>query len=203
MVSPPPPVESVPPVEARRPPKPAGVLFGAGEPAPPPAYETPAYAPQPSAAPSYLPPPAPSSGLPSWLLMLIVAGVVGGIVAGAVWWKRRGTTESTAATASAADTATAATPTSAHRYAKFIELSGFRITEDARKRPTVTTAVTNHSKVTLKTPDGKEIGTASLKASGLGPFKSVDASGPLVTKLRAYEFPDWQFIRAEFEITSQ
>lgn len=144
--------------------------------------------------------------------MLIVAGVVGGIVAGAVWWKRRGTTESTAATASAADTATAATPTSAHRYAKFIELSGFRITEDARKRPTVTTAVTNHSgadigdmdlKVTLKTPDGKEIGTASLKASGLGPFKSVDASGPLVTKLRAYEFPDWQFIRAEFEITSQ
>lgn len=144
--------------------------------------------------------------------MLIVAGVVGGIVAGAVWFKRRGSSETPATTASSMETATVATSTSAHRYAKFIELSGFRITEDARKRPTVAAAVTNHSgadigdmdlRVTLKTPDGKEIGTASLKATGLGPFQSVDASGALATKLRAYEFPDWQFIRADFEITSQ
>lgn len=144
--------------------------------------------------------------------MLIVAGVVGGIVAGAVWWKRRGSEDAPAAASQAVDTATAATPTSAHRYGKFIELSGFRITEDARKRATVTAAVTNHSgadigdldlKVTLKTPDGKEIGTATMKAAGLGPFTSADASGALQTKLRAYEFPDWQFIRADFEITSQ
>jgi hypothetical protein len=143
--------------------------------------------------------------------MLIVAAVVGGIVAGAVWFKRRGSDESpSAAAATEAGPVTAAA--SSHRYAKFIELSGFRITEDSRKRPTFMAAVTNHSgadigdlemTVTLKTPDGKEIGTSELKATKLGPFSSVDASGPLATKLRAYEFPDWQFIRAEFEITSR
>jgi hypothetical protein len=206
------PVENIPPVEARRPPKPAGVLFGAGDTPPVAAYEPPpAYGPSAGASTPYLPPlPAPSSGLPSWLLMLIVAGVVGGIVAGAVWWKRRGSAESPAA-AEAAERGPVSAPASAHRYGKFIELSGFRITEDARKRAMVTVAVTNHSgadigdldlKVTLKTPDGKEIGAATLKASRLGPFASTDASGPLSTKLRAYEFPDWQFIRADFEITS-
>jgi hypothetical protein len=159
-----------------------------------------------------MPPPAPSGGLPSWLLMLIVAGVVGGIVAGAVWLKRRGSDESAPTASAAAETGAVTTSRTPHRYGKFIEVSGFRITEDPRKRPTLVAAVTNHSgadigdvelSVTLKTPDGKEVGTSSLKASGLGPFGSTDASGPLSTKLRAYEFPDWQFLRAEFEITSQ
>jgi hypothetical protein len=144
--------------------------------------------------------------------MLIVAGVVGAIVAGAVWFKRRGSTEAAPTAAASSETAVVATPASAHRYGKIIELSGFRITEDARKRATVVAAVTNHSaadigdidlKVTLKTPDGTEIGTATMKAAGLGPFASTDATGALTTKLRAYEFPDWQFIRADFEITSQ
>ncbi len=145
--------------------------------------------------------------------MILVALVVGGIVGGAVWFKRRGSSAASETTASAVpNNGLAATPVAAHRYGKYIELSGFRISEDARKRATVIVAVTNHSgadmgtlqfKLTMKSSDGTEVGTAALSAANLGPFATVDASGAFKTEMRAYELPDWQFLRAEFEITSQ
>jgi hypothetical protein len=36
----------------------------------------------------------------------------------------------------------------------------------------------------------------------LGPQEVKDISATALTKLRIYEMPDWQFIRAEVEITS-
>lgn len=147
--------------------------------------------------------------------MLLVALVVGGVVAGAVWLKRRSAESTDAVAHESAPVTGESTPSAAsagHRYAKFVELSGFRISEDSRQRATLKLAVTNHSTadigdiemgVTLKTTDGRDLGTATIKANGLGPLTTAEVTAPLKTKLRAYELPDWQFVRAEFQITSQ
>jgi hypothetical protein len=41
-----------------------------------------------------------------------------------------------------------------------------------------------------------------VKVPAIGPNGYQEASAPLKTKRRIYELPDWQFLRAEFEITS-
>jgi hypothetical protein len=41
-----------------------------------------------------------------------------------------------------------------------------------------------------------------IKIPSLGPQEVVNATGECTTKLRVYELPDWQFIRASFTITS-
>lgn len=215
---------------SNRPPKPAGILFGVGgndftgegiasRPIPPQTAQEvhqgfappPAYPPFQGHSSPIPPPPPPSKGIPSWLLMLVVALLVGGVVAGAVWLKQRSNqapVQETVATSESAPTATSA----AHRFAKSIELSGFRISEDAKKRATLRVAVTNHNAadlsdialaVKLKTAEGKQIGTSDIKLSTLEPFSTVDVTVPFKTNLRAYEIPDWQFLRAEFDITSK
>jgi hypothetical protein len=142
--------------------------------------------------------------------MLIVAGVVGGIVAGAVWWKRRGDSAPEAVETAMVEKA-ASTASGSHRFAKFIEVSGFRITEE-RQKPVIKMLVTNHSagdlggvdlNVTVKATDGKQLGTVEFRNVQLGPYGFAEVSAPFKSKLRAYEMPDWQFVRADFEITSQ
>ena len=96
-------------------------------------------------------------------------------------------------------------------FAKHLEISGLRITEDASKKLKVNYVVINHSGADL--PDleltislkaaGKEGGSPicvfKAKAPGLGPYESRNLTAVVPTKLRAYELPDWQFLRAEFE----
>ena len=40
------------------------------------------------------------------------------------------------------------------------------------------------------------------KIPALGPQEDHDVLATTKTKLRVYEMPDWQFLRAEFDITS-
>ena len=40
------------------------------------------------------------------------------------------------------------------------------------------------------------------KVPSLGPLEIKDISAKVTTKLRIYELPDWQFMRADFDITS-
>jgi hypothetical protein len=89
-----------------------------------------------------------------------------------------------------------------------LELTGLRLTEDAKQKPFVQCVVVNHSgadlgeisaKVNLRASANREqepIGTFAFKVS-LGPYESKDVKAPLDTTLRVYEFPDWQFLRAE------
>ncbi len=101
------------------------------------------------------------------------------------------------------------------RIARYIEVTGFRITEDANRRAQVRFLVVNHSaadigdlagKVSLRTtkssPDEPPISTFEFKTSRLGPYESVEFKTVMATKLRAYELPDWQFLTADVEITS-
>jgi len=41
-----------------------------------------------------------------------------------------------------------------------------------------------------------------VKVPALGPLETRDVSAAGKTTLRAYEMPDWQFLRADYEILS-
>ena len=76
-------------------------------------------------------------------------------------------------------------------------------------------AVINHSeadlgdltvKVRLKTNQAKAedppVAEFQADVPRLGPKETKDVVGKTDTKLRIYELPDWQFLRAEFDITA-
>jgi len=55
---------------------------------------------------------------------------------------------------------------------------------------------------TAAKPDDPPITEFEAKVPALGPQEIKDVAATATTKLRIYELPDWQFIRAEVEITS-
>ena len=104
---------------------------------------------------------------------------------------------------------------SKHPLAKYLELAGFRLSESGAGNLTVKFAVINHSNAdigdlslhvklltTASGPEDPPITEFDAKVTGLGPLEIKDASGTAMTKLRVYEMPDWQFIKADAEITA-
>jgi hypothetical protein len=179
----------------------------------------------PEAPPSAAPPVQPrrhvqsKPSVPGWLIALLVALVLVGAGAGAYFYLLPSSQSKSAPTAAASpfeSPASAPSPAAkAHPFAKFIEIAGFRITEDARQKAQIRYLVVNHSgaelpdltlTITLKTstakPEDKPLAVFPAKAVRLGPYESRDLEASVKTELRAYELPDWQFLRAEFEITS-
>ena len=111
--------------------------------------------------------------------------------------------------------ATVTTFSSKHPLAKFLELSGYRIAESGPGKLSVKFVVVNHSEadlgeLTLKIrlvttgakPEDPPVAEFEAKVPSLGPQEVRDISATAATKLRIYELPDWQFIRAEVDITS-
>jgi len=109
----------------------------------------------------------------------------------------------------------ATTPAKPHPLARHIEITGLRLNEDARQRASIRFLVINHSgadlgelaaEVQLVAVSAKgereAVGTFTFRLAGLGPYESRELTTPVQTKLRVYELPDWQFLRAEFRITS-
>ncbi len=98
---------------------------------------------------------------------------------------------------------------------KYIEVGGLRLTEDPDKKPQVRFLVVNHSgaeiaslsgnvalRPTTSQPGDAPIGTFSFTIPSLAPYEAKDMQETVETKLRAYEIPDWQFLRAEVKLTS-
>ncbi len=157
--------------------------------------------------------------MPGWLVTLIVAAVVAGI--GAVAYLYVLPSNRGASRAAGSESPFEPVPT-AHMgiigdnpIARHIEVTGFRISETQDKRLEVTFLVVNHSaadigdlagKVYLRTtesgPDEPPIAEFDFKTTRLGPYESVEFKTVAKTDLRAYELPDWQFLRADVEITS-
>lgn len=100
-------------------------------------------------------------------------------------------------------------PLSADQLAKHLEAVGIRFTEENR-RTVVTVAIVNHSgaemsdlrgKIRIVTKDGeKSVSTVDFKMAAIGPYEVRDYTIPLLTTMRAYELPDWQFLKAEIEL---
>ena len=116
----------------------------------------------------------------------------------------------------AKSTAAAAPVTAAKNtnpIAKYIELVGFRINEKNPGRLQIQFAAVNHSEadigdlkmnVSLRTTASKPGDAAVIsfdtKIPSLGPSELKALTVDVPTKLRVYELPDWQFLRAEFQI---
>lgn len=108
-----------------------------------------------------------------------------------------------------------ATTTSKHPLAKYIELAGFRLTESKPGELDVKFVAINHSEAdlgdlgltirlqtTAAKPGDPPLAEFMAKVPSLGPLEIKDISAKVTTKLRIYELPDWQFMRANFDITS-
>jgi hypothetical protein len=107
------------------------------------------------------------------------------------------------------------TTSSKSPLAKFIELAGFRLTEGTGGKLKVKFSAINHSDAELEEmevhvrlitnvfkPGDAPICEFDAKIPGLGPQEDQDVLTTSTTKLHAYELPDWQFLRADFDITS-
>jgi hypothetical protein len=112
------------------------------------------------------------------------------------------------------DEATSAT-LSANVLNKYIEVTGLRLLEENPKNLQVAFVIVNHASapltdiagtVTIRPitakADGESVGTFNFRLPELRPYESKDMRAPLQSKLRVYELPDWQFIRADVVITS-
>jgi len=103
---------------------------------------------------------------------------------------------------------------SSNPVAKYIELVGFRITEKSPGKLQAQFGVVNHSeadvgdialevnlRATTAKPGEPPLVTFMAKITSLGPEDLKQATVEVPTKLRAYELPDWQFLKADFQIT--
>ena len=188
--------------------------------APPPGYPQPpqAYQPPPQAyPPQYAPRPSGALRLPTWLLTIVFALAFLGLVAGVYWGVgyMRGSGSSTAAAPSTSVESPAAKPgAKTNPVQKYIEISGIRFTEDAKKKILVKFNLTNHSDADLtglggnvtmwaRTQKSEEdsVGTFSFSAD-VPPQTTKEVSTPLTTKLKIYELPDWQNVTTDLQITA-
>lgn len=107
-----------------------------------------------------------------------------------------------------AETASAAE----NAYLKNLEVTGIRIIEEKGK-PTVRFAVINHMEAQMTgvvisgdliATSAKEsdppVGTFQAKIPSIDPLASKDVTVPVETHMRAYELPDWQFLKAKIQI---
>lgn len=109
------------------------------------------------------------------------------------------------------------TPVAANQnpVAKYLELAGFRLDEKGPGQLQIQFVVINHSDADIgdlglqvnihtKTARPNEPPLFSFPATvpNLGPEEVKPVTVTVPTKLRVYELPDWQFISADFTVTS-
>lgn len=187
--------------------------------APPPGYPQPpqAYQPPPGYPPQYAPRSSSAVRLPTWLLTILFALAFLGLVAGVYWGVGylRGSGGLTAAAPSTSVESPAAKPgAKTNPVQKYIEISGIRFTEDAKKKTLVKFNLTNHSDADLtglagnvtmwaRTQKSEEdsVGTFSFSAD-VPPQATKEVTAPLTTKLKIYELPDWQNVTTDVQITA-
>lgn len=105
--------------------------------------------------------------------------------------------------------------TSTNTIAKYIELAGFRLREPKEGSIQIKVAAINHSEgplgdvtlqvdltTTVAAPDDPPLATFELKIPDWKGDEVRDVSAIVQSKLRVYEIPDWQFLRAHFDITA-
>lgn len=144
------------------------------------------------------------------LAVLLTIAVVG-LIFFAVQYFRKSSRTPAAQTAETKMELPATSPSAgAHPLAKFLEVTGVRLSEE-RGRRFVKVLVVNHSQADL--PDlqlrvnvkaaGSEIVEFPVNLQPLGPYESRDIMAEVKLGLKPYEMPDWRYMTASFEITSQ
>jgi len=156
-----------------------------------------------------LPETLPRKSLPTWLVTVLVAAIAVGALFGV--YRLLGTrNNSGAATATAGQ---AAATDSSNPYGKFVEVTGVRIVEDNKQHVLAHLLVVNHSTAdlpdlelevaigtTTAKPGDEPLATVTVKTGAIPANESKDIAAPLKTKARAYELPDWQFLKTSVAI---
>lgn len=148
------------------------------------------------------------------MALLVMAGV---LVVGYLLYTKVLSNDSTSAATpkKSSPEGAAPAPAGSHPYGKFVEVAGLRFTEE-RGKNNVRFVVVNHSSgeleemnlaVNITTTGAKQVDppltTANVKVPSLGPWESKEVTAPVQTKMKAYEMPDWQFVKVgSFEITT-
>ena len=154
---------------------------------------------------------------PGWALTLIFALGFLALGVGAYYASQRllGKKHATASSLEEPSAETAAPLAKPSLLTRYIEITGLRLTEDASQKAAIQFIVVNHSgaevadlegtvelRETTAQPDDPPMGTFSFKVASLGPYEARDIKATVQTKLRAYELPDWQFLKADVKVTS-
>jgi hypothetical protein len=150
-----------------------------------------------------------SGGLPSWLVALLSLLAVAGLGAGVVYFLKENKQGTAAAVA---ETGPVEQSTETHRWAKNVEITGLRL-GDERQKLALKFLVVNHSvgpiggfdlevqvKAVNAKPEDPALFLVTTPVKNIGPLESREFTVPVNTKLRAYEMPDWNFLRATFRI---
>lgn len=160
---------------------------------------------------------ARKSRVPAWAVVVGVALLLVALGAGVITALRssRGAAPRQAAAPLDAPQFPDAATMKTHPIARHLELTGFRLTEDAKQKAYLQFVVINHSgaeiadlaanvklRAVTMAHEQEPVGTFSFKVPVLGPHEAKDMKAEVATKLRVYELPDWQFLRADMEITA-
>jgi hypothetical protein len=169
--------------------------------------------PPPPPAPQYLPPP-PQSGLPTWLLSIVFALAFVGLGAG-VYWLAHNMRGGSSATSAPPDTPPVKTTGKDNPLQKYVEVTGIRFVQNAKKDTEARFLVVNHSGADIQGLAGsvniwgrtarseeEAAGNFAFAVPALGPYESKEESALVKTKLKAYELPDWQNVSTEVQITA-
>lgn len=166
----------------------------------------------------YMQPP-PRRGMPTWLLSIVFALAFVGLGAGVYWaiqhFKEGGSAVSASGTATTTEAPATKAGAKPNPYQKFVEVTGVRLYQDAKKKVAARFLVVNHSesdmadlaaKVEIRGRTAKEgeepVGTFTFKVPSLGPNESKELNVPVDTKLKVYELPDWQMIDTRVHVTA-
>ncbi len=191
------------PPQQYAPPPPPPPVYAQQQYAPPP---PPVYAQQQDAQPQQVYTlPESKKGMPSWLAGVLTVAVLGGALFGLYKFVGK-------PSAPEPKKAEVVTGGKAHPYQKYLEIAGVRLLEKEGKKSVVRFTVINHSEADLS---GLELNVLLAPSNGGEPIAVIDAKvgtvpaqgvkdmeSPLSTKLKVYELPDWQFVKATFEITA-
>jgi hypothetical protein len=158
--------------------------------------------------------PPPKKGLPTWLLTIIFTVVFVGLGALGIRWLTHSSHDSSQA--AAAPIVNVPANASAHESAmqKYVEVSGIRFVENAKKQTEARFVVVNHSGAEISNLAGTvnlvarvdkqqtPAGEFTFSVPSLGPYESKDMTAPVNTTLKVYELPDWQFVSTQVQVTS-
>ena len=181
---------------------------------------------QQPAAPPAVPPPAPAAprpappprgGLPTWLMSILFALAFIGLGLGVYWLMGyyRNRDRAPAQPAIAFETPAAKGKAKPNPVQKYIEVTGVRFIQNARKQTEARFLVVNHSPDLIsdiagtvviwgrtQKSDEESVGSFGFKVPTIGPWESKELSAPVNTRLRVYELPDWQNLTAEVQLAN-
>jgi hypothetical protein len=154
----------------------------------------------------------PSRAVPAWLAAALTVAVLGGGLFALYRYLSAGSSRQQAGVGTAPFERPSA-QTSAHPFAKYLEVTGIRLLENREKKLVTRFVVVNHApadlsrfrlRITLEAANaqpGDAVIAVVDAAPGTVPAYSIrEMEAPVVTHLKVYELPDWQFLRARTEI---